>query len=577
RGYIRILSKIPPVPLLERLDRNINKYTKIIKSQKNYITYFLNLLTQSKFTEFSTYLNSTIKNKKEVGIKILVGLLFNLSTPRDISKTIDYFLMDNVAGSINTDLKLKSLSFPLLAIELYNLNKSLRAGILRILSKAELPSSFFCKRYKEENLSNEELQICLTNFGREDKNWIKEILYRHDSFGVKGSILNTALAKKITGMGDIFIDYAKKYLLEEKTNKDAVELTRMIIAYLGENPGADGLKFLGEITLNSKLPWILRHDAITSLDMMKEFNNETFFIYLKVLKDSNQLLRAHAVNFLGNLLLPQALSYLKEVAEKEPYTIARAYAIEAIGKIGQKEENRFLLKFLKDPAPLIRFVTLQQLLKNNYPKVNLGSIIKFLQKNENIFIAEDWMARTLCFEILQDFASPDITGLLIDIATKEQNPNILVLINNTLNQIFSLDYKIEEILDDNARNNMIRFWTRIYNIYKKAISRRISLNAHAMKNIITLVNNSCNEQKDCEIKIKQLFLSYTNKLYKKIKNFTTYNIFVFLNGEEVMRKKFDNKSVNFSFSFIYPKQPRIRILIKTHINDRKYVEKIEIQ
>ncbi len=124
---------------------------------------------------------------------------------------------------------------------------------------------------------------------------------------------------------------------------------------------------------------------------------------------------------------------------------------------------------------------------------------------------------------------------------------------------------------------MVQFWRRIYSIYKKNITRRISLNISGLKDIITVADKDCNDKKLCKIKVKQLFRSYTNKIFLKIKNFNSYNIWIYVAGSKVMEKKINRNAIKFSFSFLYPQANELDILIKTRINGRIFKQKIKLR
>lgn len=569
--YSRKLSAIPPHYIIVTLNKNAPLYKRIIKKYNNYISVFYNLLKQNKKKDLHTYLKTTILNKKEGGIKILIGLLLSADSKRYFWDIVEQFISKDVFNEVRKSIKLKNLLFPILASELYTQNISKRKIILYILSNIPLPTAFFCKNYQDNNLSEEEVNLCLSNINSEDIGWIKTFLFNKKiPYTTKITAINAARTRNIDNFDNIFIEYAKFDLIDKKTDPGAVELFRSILAYLGEHPTNRGLQFASEITLDRSIPFVLRHEAITSLDKMSTFSNETFFTLINALKDENNQLRAHAANFLGNLFLAAAIPYLKETAKNDPYNITRAYALEAIGKIAQRKESNFIIQFTKDNTPLLKLLAIQILLKNHYHTINLSAVIKFLSENTPILLPEDQMAKTLAFEILQEFAPPDLSYLLIEKLKNEQDINIIFLINNTLNRIFSMEYTLNNSFDENAKKNMIAFWKRIYSINKKNMSKRIALDVNGLKQVISIFNKRCYKNNICKFTLKPLFRSYTNKFYRKIKNFTSYNFTLFVEDKKVMEKHYDKKTWDFTIKFTYPQQERLNLILITRIDKRVF-------
>ncbi len=576
KHYTKTLNKIPPVYIINALDKNVPAYRKIIKKYNNYISIFLSLMKERKNRNFYIYLKTTIQNKKSIGVKILIGLLLSADSKKHSSVILEQFASEEVYKEIANNMKLKNLVFPLLSLDLYTEKISANNIILSIFSNVRIPTSFFCKNFKEENLSHDQINLCLSNININDVEWVRNILFdKNIPFNIKTTAVITAFYRKIGEFDKMFIEYAKYDLITRKTEQNAVELFRSIIAYLGENPTLDGLKFASEITLDKTLPFVIRHEAITTLDKMRAFSNETFFVFIKILKDENNLLRFHAANFLGNLLLPIAIPYLKETVKNDPYNIARAYALESIGKIAKKRENKFVLQFINDPSLLVRLVAIQILLKNHYKNINISPVIKLISEDIPIFLPEDQMAKMLAYEILQEFAPPDSANLLIEKLKKEQDINLIYLINNTLNNLFSIEYTLNNNFDDNSRKDMIAFWKRIYKISKKNILNRTALHINGLKQYLTILNKKCNRDGICKFTIKPLFKSYTNKFYRKIKNFTNYNVSVFIKDKKVMEKAFDKKTWDFSINFLYPNKNNLEINIVTDINGRIFKQTLQ--
>lgn len=572
-NYSRKLNSIPPFSIIKALSKNVHLYRKIIVKYNNYITNFYNLLKEGKERELYLYLGSTIKNKKDEGVKILIGLFLSTSSDKYSYKILEQFISEYVFKEINNSSKLKRLLFPLLSVELYTGNTLKRRTTLIIFSNLQIPTTFFCQHYK--NLSYEEINLCFSNINIQDTGWVKSIFFNKEiPYSIKAVAVSAASKKNIDAFDKIFIEYARSELLDKKTDKDAVELCRLILAYLGEHPSIAGLQFASEVTLNKEIPFVLRHEAITSLDKMRVFSNETFFTFVKVLKDENNNLRAHAANFLGNLLLSDALPYLKESVKNDPYNITRAYALEAVGKIGQKKENNFIIQFLKDNSSLVRLVAIQWLLKNHYSYINLSPVVRFLASDPPVFLPEDQMAKMVAFEILQEFAPPDISLLLIEKLKNEQNINIIFLINDTLNRIYSMGYTLNYNFDEIARENMISFWKRIYNINKKNIFNRVALDVSALKKSTSLVRKKCHKSNICTFTVKPLFKSYSNKFYKKIKNFTSYNVKIFIGGKKVMEQQLDKKAWDFTLKFHYPQHEKVNLTMIMRIDDRIFKQSI---
>jgi hypothetical protein len=221
--------------------------------------------------------------------------------------------------------------------------------------------------------------------------------------------------------------------------------------------------------------------------------------------------------------------------------------------------------------------TFHNLLKNGYKKLNLKTITKFIVGQPQPLIAEDLMAKTVAYEILQDYASADLAKFLIERLQKEENINILLIINNTLSNIFSVEYKVESNLDEVTLNQMIKFWGEVYNFYKKKIFQKVALNTKVIKRCKIEITKKCLNTSFCEIEIKPMFISFTNKLFSRIKNFKTYNIEVYQDKKMVWREVFEKGEKDNIVRFSIKKTKPTWLEIYLNIDDKRFRKKYEIR